>query len=625
MKWLFEKFQIWSFRAEVGLKLMARKRGVLLRGLLCWILGILILNNDEVKSYDTRLKLRGDQSVSQDIVLITLSPSDLRTYDRYRSQIFGTLREIGDITDSFYWQPQMWANLMKKVLSEKPAKVGVTLFFSEALAPIDLPREDLLVLKDPRVIWAANSTLTERTNYPLLTNGDKTNIGNNDLLRDEDGVIRRFVPAGSEVPHLVEKITGQSLETLPSRFINYRGGSGRFSKYTLSEVMDSSFPGQALKNKIILIGPESNSSSQYMTPLGPTLRTEVIAQVIDNTINKRWITRLHDTFYAIGLLFLMLLSVFVISQYPQSIALVFLIWMGTVIASLSAWVFDSYYIWTPAVSPAIQLAATWVIFIGYQATKIERKNWELQQEQKYLQELEQLKNNFVSLISHDLKTPIAKIQAIVDRLLNQFPQHEFNSDLKSLRLSSEELNRYIQSILKVLRVESRDFKLHKEVSDINELIQEALTQLQPLAREKSIEITLDLEPMFSIEVDITLIREVLINLIENAIKYTSTGGKIKITSREIDNQVRVDVADTGEGIPANEVDNVWRKFVRGQNQDLKTKGTGLGLYLVKYFIELHDGKINLESEVGKGTTVSFTLPLEDDSLTEETAMDMAVI
>ncbi|MGZ5279582.1 MAG: sensor histidine kinase, partial [Pseudobdellovibrionaceae bacterium] len=226
-----------------------------------------------------------------------------------------------------------------------------------------------------------------------------------------------------------------------------------------------------------------------------------------------------------------------------------------------------------------------------------------------------LKNNFVSLISHDLKTPIAKIQAIVDRLLNDTGTMAFNGDLKSLRLSSDELNRYIQSILKVLRVESRDFQLNKEVGDINETIQEAIDQLTPLANEKQIRIQATLEPMFSIEADFTLMREVLINLLENAIKYTPVNGSIQISSHEVGSKIWIEVQDTGEGIPANEVANVWGKFVRGKDQDLKTKGTGLGLYLVKYFIELHGGEVFLESAIGKGTKVSFSLPLED--LSEE--------
>ena len=137
--------------------------------------------------------------------------------------------------------------------------------------------------------------------------------------------------------------------------------------------------------------------------------------------------------------------------------------------------------------------------------------------------------------------------------------------------------------------------------------------MAPLAREKSIRIQPDLEPMFSLEYDPVLIKEVVINIVENAIKYTPTGGSIHILSKETEDFVFVSVKDTGDGIKPEDLDKVWGKFTRGSDQDLKTKGSGLGLYLVKYFIELHGGRVTLESQVGSGTTVSFQLPLQAEA------------
>jgi signal transduction histidine kinase len=245
-------------------------------------------------------------------------------------------------------------------------------------------------------------------------------------------------------------------------------------------------------------------------------------------------------------------------------------------------------------------------------------NFQLQQEQAYLAELEQLKNNFVSLISHDLKTPIAKIQAIVDRLMLQEQPPELSEDLRSLRRSGDELNRYIQSILKVLRVESREFKLNKQVADVNEIIEQAIEQLRPLAAEKNIQIQTEMEPLFSVEFDTILIKEVVVNLMENAIKYTPANGQIAIHSEETEDSIFVRVRDNGEGIRPEDLDKVWGKFTRGRDQDMKSKGSGLGLYLVKYFIELHGGKVSLESKVGVGTSVSFTLPLSSDTVSDTT-------
>jgi signal transduction histidine kinase len=161
----------------------------------------------------------------------------------------------------------------------------------------------------------------------------------------------------------------------------------------------------------------------------------------------------------------------------------------------------------------------------------------------------------------------------------------------------------------MLRVESRDFRLHLEIGEINDVIQDAWAQLAPLASAKQLQVTLELEPMFSMEFDRTLIREVLINILDNSIKYCPAGRRIHIRSSENAAHVRVEVTDSGPGIPALELDQIWGKFVRGKGQDMKTKGSGLGLYLVKFFIELHGGKVFIESELGQGTKIGFALPL----------------
>jgi signal transduction histidine kinase len=111
--------------------------------------------------------------------------------------------------------------------------------------------------------------------------------------------------------------------------------------------------------------------------------------------------------------------------------------------------------------------------------------------------------------------------------------------------------------------------------------------------------------------------EVFLNIIENAIKYTPDGGFVKIKSYETETDVMVQVSDSGEGIPLEDQDLIWKKFVRGKTQDHKTKGTGLGLYLVKYFIELHGGRISFTSDATKGTTFFVQLPLETNESTTE--------
>lgn len=578
---------------------------------LCWLIGLLALSTDEISNYDTRFFFRGDQNASDKIVIVTVVKNELTGAYALRTQYRGDYDQITDFTDSFFWNQELWEKLLTNILRSEPLSVGVALYFGDNIGKVDSSLQTTSIFQDPRIIWSTSTNHLEEVLAPAFTNRERTNIASSEVPRDEDGIVRRIFNDSTDLPHLAEKITGKEFPQISAgNLLNYRGTTKVFKHVTSSEVIYDDLSDDIFRGKIVIIGAETSAGPLFQTPHGVFNRAEIIAHIADNLIENRWIKRGNFFAYAGIFLGLTFIAVFLITTYPQSVALGFIFWLSALIAALSAWSFDSFNIWFPAFSPFILFTATWVVFIGYQATQIERQHHRLQQEQKALQELEQLKNNFVSLISHDLKTPIAKIQAIVGRLSRNSIDAAMQADFKSLQQSSEELNKYIQSIINLLRVESRDFKLHKEVSDINEVIEEVLQQLSPLAVEKNIRIKTDLEPLFSLEFDLTLIKEVVLNLVENAIKYTAPEGQITVTSREKDDFVTVEIKDTGEGIHADDLDKVWGKFTRGSDQDMRSKGTGLGLYLVKYFIELHGGQVHLTSELGVGTVVSFSLPLE---------------
>lgn len=594
-----------------------RQRGLALRVLLCWIIGLLALGNDEQSKYDTRFFFRGDQVTSDQIVLITVEKTQMTGAFSQRPQLQGDFDLFTDFTDSFFWNENLWTTLLTNLLKQEPKSIGVALYFGDNIGTLNLTPERIKLFQNPKVFWATSTNHLEETVKPAFSKPDLSNIATNEIRRDEDGVVRRVFPKTSEISHLAEKIAGESLPSqMSGLLLNYRGTMNVFKNYSSSEILYDELPPKTLKDKIIIIGAETSAGPVFQTPFGILTRAELIAHVADNLVEKRWIQKWNLAVYAVLFLFLTILSVFIITAYPQSVALAFLAWIAALIAALSAWTFDSFQIWIPAFSPFILFTGTWVIFIGYQATRIERLHNRLQQEQKALQELEQLKNNFVSLISHDLKTPIAKIQAVLERMSRNYQDQTLQQDLSSLKSSSDELSKYIQSIISLLRVESREFRLNKEVADVNEVIENVCLQVNALAQEKNILIKKDLEPLFSSEFDMTLIKEVILNIVENAIKYTQPGGTVLIQSSETETSVVVKVTDTGEGIKPDELSKVWGKFTRGSDQDLKTKGTGLGLYLVKYFIELHGGQVSLESQFGIGTTVQFTLPFESDQAQE---------
>ncbi len=595
--------------------ILRRRRGLVLRGLICWAIGLLALHLDEVGSYDFRLSLRGEQDPSKDIILIDITPSDLNSLFPQKNQ----LRDLKDDAtlsfDARYWNLSLWREIFKKTMSLNPKAIGVNFFFDERVGR-DLSATDWELFTDERIIWMGALSQGGLVQIPPFADQKKQNFGYGEFIRDEDGMLRSISPLNPHYPSfalkLAEKFNPTAREFHPEgkSVINFRGSSNSFHHLSLRQILGMDFPMDLLRDKIIIIGASQDSFSGIASPVGHLSRSELLAHITDNLLNHRWIRRLPKTAAIAELFIVMLISVFLMNFFPQKVAFVFLSILSLALSSFSIWFFDTFYIWTPAFSPLLQILSTWTLFVGYLASRMEQKNWQLEQEKKSLEQLEQLKNNFVSLISHDLKTPIAKIQAIVDRLLLSEHSPELTQDLRSLRGSSHELHRYIQSILKILRVESRDFHLNIQVVDINELVQHAVAQIKPLAYEKHIFINENLEPLFSIEVDPTLIQEVLGNILENAVKYSPKGGHIFVETHEVDNSIMVRIRDTGEGISPEDLDSVFGKFVRGKNQDLKTKGSGLGLYLVKYFIELHGGRVSLTSQVGKGTTVDLYLPTE---------------
>lgn len=592
------------------LRWVYRRQGLLLRILVCWALASLAVLNDEKNDFDTRFQIRGMQKVSPQIVLLNIKPSDLSRYYDPRVQNLLNLNQGQDFSESFFWDPQMWNLILKSLLNQNPKAIGVTLFFGQDFRNQLFTEEENRVFFDPRVFWATQLNSYDQSQSSVLAKNNHYHSGLINFMTDEDGQLRKIMTQNLEYLTLPEKLSGQPFPKFTtSQFINFRGSQNLYTNLNLVDLLSGDLPKNYLQNKIIIIGAHYSVGNHFLTPIGALSRADVVAQITDNLIHNRWIKKYPPMVYLIYSLLLVILAVLIISHYPQGVAFFFYCWIGLLTVCLSIWFFDVINVWIPALSTLFLLITVWIVFVGYQASRIERRNFMLEQEQKYLHELEQLKSNFVSLISHDLKTPLAKIQGVLDRIKSTPHSPELNPDLVSLENSTEELNRYIQSILKVMRVESKDFQIQTVSTDLNEIIEEVVLSLQPLAELKRIQIRTTLEPLFLVDLDPTLIREVVHNLIENAIKYSPENHPIDVKSFENESEIGFFVQDFGEGIPQEETLSVWGKFVRGQGQSHKSKGSGLGLYLVKYFIELHGGRVTLQSELGRGTQVGFYLPL----------------
>ena len=237
-------------------------------------------------------------------------------------------------------------------------------------------------------------------------------------------------------------------------------------------------------------------------------------------------------------------------------------------------------------------------------------------------EVSQMKNDFVSHVSHELKTPLASIMAYSEMLADgeaddEQTRKEFYGVIQS---QAQRLNRLIEDILNISRIESGLIKVKKEPVSLTILIEQQMQMIKGFAQEKNITVTRP-EPIVFDQVyaDKDMISQVIVNLLSNAVKYTPAGGSVRIAA-EVDpteGLARVTVTDTGAGIPADEIGHLFEKFYRVSANNKLAKGTGLGLNLVKQIVEkIHNGRVFVTSQVGVGSTFGFELPLATPALVE---------
>ncbi|MDI9433391.1 MAG: ATP-binding protein [Planctomycetota bacterium] len=230
-------------------------------------------------------------------------------------------------------------------------------------------------------------------------------------------------------------------------------------------------------------------------------------------------------------------------------------------------------------------------------------------------EVSQMKNDFVSHVSHELKTPLASITAYSEMLVDgeaddEQTRKEFYRVIQS---QAQRLNRLIEDILNVSRIESGLIKVQKEPVSLTILIEQQMQMIKGFAEDKGITVT-GCNPIVYDQVmaDKDMISQVIVNLLSNAVKYTPAGGSVRIETdvNEVDAMARVIVTDTGVGIPADEINHVFDKFYRVGANNKQAKGTGLGLNLVRQIVEkVHNGRVFVASQVGVGSTFGFELPL----------------
>lgn len=255
---------------------------------------------------------------------------------------------------------------------------------------------------------------------------------------------------------------------------------------------------------------------------------------------------------------------------------------------------------------------TWSAQQGLE-NKIRERTRELSAALEEVETVNRRKTEFVSNVSHELRTPLTSIKGYASILLagklGEVPP-EVRLRLEKINKHSDELAQFVNDLLDIARLESGRVEMKLAEENLEKIAEEVADLLSVQLKDKQLELALEIpEEARKVQADYSQIKRVLINLVNNAVKFTPAQGKIKITGQKVDNQVQVDVSDTGCGIPREAQDKIFHEFYRVDNPiNQQVKGTGLGLAMVKNIIEAHKGRVWARSLPGSGTTFSFILP-----------------
>jgi len=250
--------------------------------------------------------------------------------------------------------------------------------------------------------------------------------------------------------------------------------------------------------------------------------------------------------------------------------------------------------------------------VGELAAAVNNMTEKLASDKATLEKLERVRSEFLGNVSHELRTPIFSLQGFLETLLDgALDDPTVNrSFLEKAHRHAERLSTLLNDLIEISRIESGEMKMSFRYVPAVEFLESIMEEIKPVADNKNIAFSLALEFDRSAKVyaDKARLRQVMINLIDNALKYTEPGGHVVCRARPIRNQCEILVEDTGCGIPDEHLSRIFERFYRvDKDRSREVGGTGLGLAIAKHIVEAHGGLLTVRSKAGEGSTFSFTL------------------
>lgn len=235
------------------------------------------------------------------------------------------------------------------------------------------------------------------------------------------------------------------------------------------------------------------------------------------------------------------------------------------------------------------------------------------QENTQVRKLESHRREFVTNVSHELKTPLTSLQGFIETLLGGALKDTEKSEsfLKIMEDDAKRLSRLVADLLDLSKIESRELPLKPVPLQLADLIQQALRLFEPQLAQKKIQVENKIPRNLPVvHADPDKIKQLLVNLMDNAVKFNQEGGKIIITSENFPNKIKIAVQDNGIGIPEKDIHRIFERFFRVDKARSREfgGGTGLGLSIAKHIVEAHGGTISCQSKPGEGSTFTFSLP-----------------